>query len=228
MSKKHLDHERHLMSSDQKPRNIVFVNDFTESGVKNFKCDFDDLNNSALPIIPVVIDSFGGGVYSLLAMLDIMSTATKPIATIAIGKAMSCGSILLSCGAPGLRFVGQHATVMIHDVATVSFGKIEELKADVGEGERLNNKIFEMLDSRCGKPCGYFQQIIAQKKHANWYLDAKDVIKHGVADHIGLPVIDSMFNLDIVREQVIERTSSKSKAKRKSKSKVKSNLRTKK
>ena len=85
-----------------------------------------------------------------------------------------------------------------------------------------------MLDSRCGKPCGYFQQIIAQKKHANWYLDAKDVIKHGVADHIGLPVIDSMFNLDIVREQVIERTSSKSKAKRKSKSKVKSNLRTKK
>ena len=226
MSKNHLHYERHLMSSDQKPRNIVLVNEFTEFGVKNFKCDFDDLNNSALPIIPVVIDSFGGEVYSLLAMLDIMSTATKPVATIAIGKAMSCGSILLSCGTAGLRFVGPHATVMIHDVATVSFGKIEELKADVGEGERLNNKIFEMLDSRCGKPSGYFQQIIAQKKHANWYLDAKEVIKHGVADHVGLPVIDSLFNLDVVREQVIEsaaksKSKSKSKAKRKLKSKAK-------
>ena len=43
----------------------------------------------------------------------------------------------------GLRFVGPHATVMVHDVASISIGKIEELKADVGEGERLNNKIFD-------------------------------------------------------------------------------------
>lgn len=197
------DPERNQMSSEPKIKNAVLVNEFTEYGVKCFKSDFDDLNNSSLPIIPVLIDSFGGEVYSLLAMLDIMSTATKPVATVALGKAMSCGSILLACGSPGLRFVGEHSTVMVHDVATVSFGKIEELKADVGEGERLNNKIFEMLDDRCGKQKGYFQKIVAEKKHANWYLDSTDVLKHGIADHIGMPVIDSGFNVDVIKHEKV-------------------------
>lgn len=191
-----------LMSSEPKIKNAVLVNEFTEYGVKSFKADFDDLNGSNLPIIPVIIDSFGGDVYSLLAMLDIMSTACKPVATIALGKAMSCGSILLACGSEGLRFVGPHATVMIHDVATVSFGKIEELKSDVGEAERLNIKIFELLNERCAKNKGYFQKIVAEKKHTNWYLDSKEVLKHGLADHVGLPVIDSLFNLDVVKQVV--------------------------
>ena len=190
------------MSSEPKIKNAVLVNEFTEYGVKSFKADFDDLNGSNLPIIPVIIDSFGGDVYSLLAMLDIMSTACKPVATIALGKAMSCGSILLACGSEGLRFVGPHATVMIHDVATVSFGKIEELKSDVGEAERLNIKIFELLNERCAKNKGYFQKIVAEKKHTNWYLDSKEVLKHGLADHVGLPVIDSLFNLDVVKQAV--------------------------
>lgn len=200
------DVERGLMSNDPKIKNAVLVNEFTEYGVKCFKSDFDDLNNSSLPIIPVIIDSFGGEVYSLLAMLDIMSTAIKPVSTIALGKAMSCGSVLLACGSPGLRFVGHHSTVMVHDVATVSFGKIEELKADVGEGERLNNKIFDLLNEKCRKQKGYFQKLVAEKKHANWYLDAPEVIKHGIADHIGMPVIDSSFNVDVVtNEQVVLR-----------------------
>lgn len=188
--------------SEPKVKNAVLVNEFSEFGVKSFKVDFDDLNCSSLPIIPVIIDSFGGDVYSLLAMIDIISTASKPVATIALGKAMSCGSILLACGHSGLRFVGPHATVMIHDVATVSFGKIEELKSDVGEAERLNIKIFEMLNSKANKPKGYFQKIVAEKKHTNWYLDSKEVIKHGLADHVGLPVIDSLFNLDVVKEVI--------------------------
>lgn len=206
---------RNQMSTEPKIKNAILVNEFSEYGVKCFKSDFDDLNNSNLPIIPILIDSFGGEVYSLLAILDIMSTAIKPVATVALGKAMSCGSILLACGSPGLRFVGEHSTVMVHDVATVSFGKIEELKADVGEGERLNNKIFEMLDERCGKHKGYFQKIVAEKKHANWYLDSQEVIKHGIADHIGMPVIDSGFNVDVIKHEKVvlrkkRRTSKKS------------------
>jgi len=192
-----------LMTNEPKVKNAVLVNEFTEFGVKQFKVDFDDLNSSALPIIPVIIDSYGGEIYSLLAMIDIMSTATKPVATIALGKAMSCGSILLACGNPGFRFVSDNTTVMVHDAATVSFGKIEELKADVGEAERLNVKIFNLLNDKCNKPKGYFQKLVAEKKHVNWYLEPKEVLKHGLADHIGLPVIDSLFNLELVKNDKV-------------------------
>lgn len=192
--------ESFVMNMDPKIKNAILVNEFSEYGVKQFKIDFDDLNSSSLPIIPIFIDSFGGEIYSLLAMLDIISTATKPVATVALGKAMSCGSILLACGGTkNLRFVGPHSTVMVHDAATISFGKIEDLKADVGEAERLNIKIFDLLNEKCGKPKGFFQKIVAEKKHVNWYLDSKEVVKMGIADHIGVPVIDSMFSVDVVK-----------------------------
>jgi ATP-dependent Clp endopeptidase proteolytic subunit ClpP len=189
------------MTNEFKIRNAILVNSFTEESVRAFKADFDDLKNSNLPIIPVLIDSYGGEVYALLAMLDILSTSDRPVATIAIGKAMSCGSILLSCGgSPGLRFIGPNCTVMIHDVGSFSFGKIEDLKADVFEAERLNNKVFELMNEKSGKEKGYFQSLVANKKHVNWYLDAKEALKHGLVDHVGLPVIESLFNLNVIRD----------------------------
>jgi ATP-dependent Clp protease protease subunit len=187
-----------FMTFDIKIKNAILVNEFSEFGVRSFKADFDELRNSNLPIIPIVIDSYGGEIYSLLAMLDIISVSDRPIATISIGKAMSCGSILLACGTKGFRFVGPHSTVMIHDAATYSFGKIEDLKSEVGEADRLNNKIFSLLDVKCSKRAGYFKNILAEKKHTNWYLDSEEALKHGLVDHVGIPIIDSMFNLDIV------------------------------
>ena len=183
--------------AEPKIKNAILVNEFSEYGVKCFKADFDDIKHSNLPIIPILIDSFGGEIYSLLAMLDILATADRPVATIALGKAMSCGSILLASGSKGLRFIGPHSTVMIHDAGSVSFGKIEDLKADVGEAERLNIKIFGILNEKCGKKAGYFQKIVAEKKHANWYLTPEEALKHGVVDKIGIPTIDSGFQIDV-------------------------------
>lgn len=193
------------MSNEPKISNAVLVNEFSEYGVKCFKAEFDALKNSNIPIIPIIIDSFGGEIYSLLAMLDIMVSCDRPIATIAIGKAMSCGSILLACGSPGLRFIGPNSTVMIHDAGSVSFGKIEDLKADVGEAERLNIKIFGILNERCGKKNGYFQKIVSEKKHANWYLTPEEALKHGVVDKIGIPVLDTGFNLEVATAQKVSK-----------------------
>lgn len=188
-----------MSRNEPKIHNAILVNDFNEDGVKHFKADFDALKASNIPVIPVIIDSYGGEIYSLLAMLDIILSADRPVATIALGKAMSCGSILLACGSPGLRFVGPHSTVMIHDVGSVSFGKIEDLKADVGEAERLNNKIFGILNEKCSKKEGYFQKIVAEKKHANWYLTSEEALKHGLVDVIGIPVLNGAFNLEVAK-----------------------------
>jgi len=187
-----------MMLNEPKLKNAILVNEFTEYGVRNFKLDFDEIKHSNLPIIPLIIDSYGGEIYSLLAMLDILSGADRPIATIGLGKAMSCGSILLACGTRGFRFIGPHSTVMIHDAATFSFGKIEDLKSEVGEADRLNSKIFSILDTQCAKKPGYFKKILTEKKHTNWYLDPNEALKHGIVDHIGLPVIESLFNVEVV------------------------------
>ena len=67
--------------------------------------------------------------------------------------------VLFSFGNEGLRYMDQHATVMIHDVSSGGFGKIEELKADVKEAERLNKKLYYMMAENCGKNKTYFLKL---------------------------------------------------------------------
>jgi ATP-dependent protease ClpP protease subunit len=42
------------------------------------------------------------------------------------------------------------ATVMIHDVSSMGWGKVEEIKADAKEVERLNQKVYKMMAKNCG------------------------------------------------------------------------------
>lgn len=211
--------------SDNQNTNSIYVNDFNESAVKEFKQKFEELRASRFPIITIYIDSYGGEVYSLIAMLDIIKNSDVPVSTICLGKAMSCGAILLSAGTPGLRFIGEYSTVMIHDVATISFGKIEELMADVKEANRLNDFIYDILDNNCGVKSGYFKDIVFKNKHANVYLSSSEAKKHHIVDHIGLPTLDSHFTFDVlnkVKEEKPKRTrKTKPKTKKKDTKKTK-------
>ena len=123
--------------------NIIYVNKFNEETAKDFIEAMINAQNTGQSIIPIVIDSYGGEVYSLLKMIDMIKASKVPVATICMGKAMSCGAVLLTCGAEGHRYMAPTATVMIHDVASFAMGKVEEIKADAKESDRLNKIIFK-------------------------------------------------------------------------------------
>ena len=127
-------------------------------------------HNTGQKIVPVVIDSYGGEVYSLMAMIAAIEDAELPVATIVEGKAMSCGAILFSFGEEGLRFMDRNATLMIHDVSSMEWGKVEELKASAKEADRLNDKVYTMMARNCGKKDDYFLKIVDKKS-----LDAKSI-----------------------------------------------------
>ena len=77
---------------------IVRVNKFDEDSAKKFSLELAQAHNTGQKVIPVVIDSYGGQVYSLMSMISAIKHSELPIATIVEGKAMSCGAVLLSCG----------------------------------------------------------------------------------------------------------------------------------
>ena len=108
---------------------------------------------------------------------------------------MSCGAILASFGSEGLRFMDKDATLMIHDVSSMAFGKIEELKSDVREAERLNKRVYEMMARNCGKPDDYFLNLIHNKGHADWFLDAEEAVEHKLINHIRVPEL--IINVDV-------------------------------
>ena len=176
---------------------IVRVNKFDEESSKKFASEVAQAHNTGQKVIPIVIDSYGGQVYSLMTMIAAIKDAELPIATIVEGKAMSCGAVLLTFGDEGMRFADPNATVMIHDVSSGGWGKIEELKADVKEAERLDEKIYTMMARNCGKKDDYFKKKVFNKKHADWFMCADEAKKHGIVNHLRLPTFRISVDVDI-------------------------------
>jgi len=171
----------------------VKVTKFDEEEVEKFRKSMEDAYNTGQEVIPIVIDSYGGYVYSLLAMIDIIDQSPVPVATIGLGKMMSCGSVLLTCGAEGMRYATPTSTVMIHDVASGNQGKVEEIKASAAQTDKLNKTIFERMALNCGHDKNYFMDQLFKKHHAEWYLTAKEAKKQNVINIIGSP----SFSVDI-------------------------------
>ena len=171
----------------------VRVNDFDEEGVEKFRKSMEEAQNTGQEVIPILIDSYGGYVYSLLAMIDIIDQSPLPVATIGLGKMMSCGSVLLTCGEDGLRYMGATSTVMIHDVSSWNHGKAEEIKANAAQTDKLNKTIFEKMAKNCGHEKNYFLDQLFKKHHAEWYLTAKEAKKQNLIQHIGIP----SFSVDV-------------------------------
>tara|TARA_B100000700_G_C15040140_1_gene854916 strand:+ start:53 stop:655 length:603 start_codon:yes stop_codon:yes gene_type:complete len=184
----------------RKSPQIIRVNKFDEESAKKFIEQVGLAHNTGQKVIPVVIDSYGGQVYSLMAMVGAIKAAELPVATIVEGKAMSCGAVLFSFGEQGLRFMDPDATIMIHDVSSMDFGKVEELKAGAQEADRLNEKIYTMMARNCGKKDDYFMKIVDKKKHADWFLDAEEAKKHGLANQLRLPKLDIKIEVGIELE----------------------------
>jgi ATP-dependent Clp protease protease subunit len=120
-------------------------------------------------------------------MISDIQHSRIPVATIVQGKAMSCGAILFSFGTDGHRYMDPNATVMIHEVSSMAWDKIEEMKASTAEAERLNKKIFHMMAENCGQNKDYFLDIVHEKGHADWFLEADECLKHNLANHLHVP-----------------------------------------
>ena len=166
---------------------VIRLNKFDEPSAKAFSAAVMKAQNTGQPVLPIIIDSYGGQVYSLMSMISDIKHSRIPVATIVQGKAMSCGAILFSFGAEGMRYMDPDATVMIHDVSSMERGKVEEVKASAEETERLNKKIYHMMAENCGQHKDYFLDIVHEKGHADWFLEADECKKHNLANHLHIP-----------------------------------------
>lgn len=164
---------------------VVRVTKFNEDGAKEFQDNMEKAHGTGQTVIPIVVDSYGGEVYSLLEMIAQIQSANLPVVTVLEGKGMSAGAILFAMGHQ--RYIAPHATLMFHDVSSSHWGKVEEIKADAKETERLHNLLFTLVAKNCGQKEDYFTEILHQKGHADWYLTAKEAKRHKLATKISVP-----------------------------------------
>lgn len=128
--------------------------------------------------IRLFINSPGGTVYDGLALFDAIQRSKTPVHTIAIGHAMSMSFWLFLAGHK--RFVGEHSTLMYHDISFGCYDKIEGVKQEVAECERLH----KMLTSMIVAVTTIEEETLTDydNRKAEWYISAEDAIRLKIAD----------------------------------------------
>jgi ATP-dependent Clp protease protease subunit len=131
--------------------------------------------------ISLIINSSGGDVYSGLLIIDLINALECPVSTIVIGKALSMAFIIAISGTVGFRYVTERATLMGHQISSSpGEGKLEEIKDDVIECERLDKIMTDTIMKKTKCPMAILKAI--EKKDV--FFTPKLAIKYGFADKI--------------------------------------------
>ncbi|PZP51643.1 MAG: ATP-dependent Clp protease proteolytic subunit [Pseudopedobacter saltans] len=132
--------------------------------------------------IKFYINSPGGVVTSGMVIYDTIKMIQSPVSTICMGLAASMGSILLSAGEKGKRFIYPHGEVMIHQPSIG--GYFQATSADIEiqaiQMEKTKQLGAEILAKNCGKTV---EQILKDFDRDYW-MDAEGAVQYGIVDQV--------------------------------------------
>ncbi|ODT91105.1 MAG: ATP-dependent Clp protease proteolytic subunit [Sphingobacteriales bacterium SCN 48-20] len=128
------------------------------------------------------INSPGGVVTSGMVIYDTMRMISSPVNTICMGLAASMGSILLSGGVKGKRFIYPHGEVMIHQPSLG--GYIQGVSSDLEIQARQTARVKEIGARILAENCGKTIEQIYRDFDRDYWMDAKEAIEYGIADQI--------------------------------------------
>ncbi|MEO1050641.1 MAG: ATP-dependent Clp protease proteolytic subunit [Bacteroidota bacterium] len=131
--------------------------------------------------ITLYINSPGGVVTSGLAMYDTIKSISSPVATVCMGLAASMGSILLSVGEKGRRFIYPHGKVMIHQPSMGGFqGTAKDIEITVTQINKTKELSAQILADNCGQS---FDKVMADFDRDYW-MDADEAMEYGIVDGV--------------------------------------------
>lgn len=132
--------------------------------------------------IKLYINSPGGVVTSGMVMFDTIKLISSPVSTICMGLAASMGSILLSCGTKGRRFIFPHGEVMIHQPSLG--GYYQATSADIEIQANQIRKTKELGAKILAEHCGKTVDQIMKDFDRDYWMDAKEAVEYGIVDCI--------------------------------------------
>lgn len=130
--------------------------------------------------ITFFINSPGGYVTSGMAIYDVMKGISSPISTVCMGLAASMGSILLSAGTKGRRFVFPHGKVMIHQPSGGARGSSTDVEIQMKEILKTKEIGAQILAANCGQPV----ERIYKDFERDYWMDAQESVDYGIVDGV--------------------------------------------
>lgn len=128
--------------------------------------------------IQLYINSPGGYVTDGFAIYDTITSLNSDVSTICSGLAASMGSILLSVGTKGKRYIQPHAKVMIHQPLGGAQGQASNIEIQAREILKTKELSARILADNCGQD---FDKVMKDFSRDYW-MDAKESLEYGIVD----------------------------------------------
>jgi ATP-dependent Clp protease, protease subunit len=174
--------EAQQLFSTERSRVILLHGDVTEHSISMAVSQLLMFADQSTKPVNIIISTYGGSTDEMFCLYDTMKFLPCPIHTIALGKVMSAGVLLLASGAKGKRLIGKSARIMMHTMSSGVWGSTLDIVTHADEVKRLQHQFNQAL---CNETKMSEQQIIdIMKSGLDRYLTPHEALKYGIVDQV--------------------------------------------
>jgi ATP-dependent Clp protease protease subunit len=130
--------------------------------------------------ISLYINSPGGDMIGLFAILDTMRFIAADVATICVGQAASAAAVLLAAGTPGKRYALPNARVLIHQPHGGAQGQSTDMELAVAEMVEMRRRMVDVLVEATGQP----RERITTDIDRDYIVRGEQAVGYGLVDNI--------------------------------------------
>lgn len=137
------------------------------------------------------INSPGGSVPAMLAIMDVMRAIPNDVATIAVGMAASAGQFLLTAGTKGKRAALPHSRILLHQGSAGIGGTAVDIELQADDLRHTRDTVLGIIAENTGQP---LERIMQDSLRDRWYT-AEQAVDYGFIDHV-TERFDELFPLE--------------------------------
>lgn len=133
------------------------------------------------------INSPGGSVPAMLAIMDVMRAIPNDVSTLALGLACSAGQFLLTAGEKGKRYALPHSKILMHQGSAGFGGTAVDIELQADDLRQTRDTVLGITAELTGQPLA---RVFEDSLRDRWYT-AEAAVAYGFIDE----VIDDLGNI---------------------------------
>ncbi|MFC6708155.1 ClpP family protease [Flexivirga alba] len=126
------------------------------------------------------INSPGGSVPAMLAIMDVMRAIPNDVSTLALGLACSAGQFLLTAGEKGKRYALPHSKVLMHQGSAGFGGTAVDIELQADDLRQTRDTVLGITAELTGQPV---PRVFEDSLRDRWYT-AEQAVAYGLIDQV--------------------------------------------
>lgn len=130
--------------------------------------------------ITLYIPNYGGSVYGMFGVYDLIQSVPMKINTKGTAAVMSAATIILA-GGTGKRTITPNTTVMIHQASGMLQGTTSDINNEASQISAIQNNMVSILEKHTKKDAKFWKTKI---RAGNIYLPPDKCLEYGIIDEV--------------------------------------------